>query len=282
VSYRRALIRALDRPGGRSVLGAVINRLARRYAPGVRVYFRNGMWMHQGKDVTFVDSPTLDYFPSVFPTWANELEHAVANAADCWFHAYKPRPGDLIIDAGAGKGEDTVIFSKAVGPTGKVLSIEAHPITFRCLRMFCELNHLHNVTAANFAIIDGTGPVAIETQRGWQANRIVTSDAKDSLRVPGVSLDELVQRESVKRVGFLKMNIEGAEALAIQGMEETLRITRALCISCHDFRADNGEGEFFRTKQLVQEAVKRAGFRIVSRDADSRPDVANQVNAVRE
>ena len=91
-----------------------------------------------------------------------------------------------------------------------------------------------------------------------------------------------MQRESVKRVGFLKMNIEGAEALAIREMEETLRITRALCISCHDFRADNGESEFFRTKQLVQEAVKRAGFRIVSRDADSRPDVANKVNAVRE
>jgi hypothetical protein len=74
MSYRRLLIRALDRPGGRSVLGAVINRLARRYAPGVRVYFRNGMWMHQEKDVTFVDSPRLDYHFSIFPTWANELE----------------------------------------------------------------------------------------------------------------------------------------------------------------------------------------------------------------
>jgi FkbM family methyltransferase len=282
MSYSRVLIRVLDRPGGRTILGAVINRMARRYAPGVRVYFRNGMWMHQEKDVIFVDSPRLDYHFSIFPAWANELERTIANATDSWFHAYKPRPGDFIIDAGAGKGEDTVIFSKAVGPAGKVISIEAHPITFRCLRLCCELNHLHNVTTTNFAIIDARRPVAIETQRGWQANRIVTIDAKDSLRVPGLSLDELVQREGVKRVDFLKMNIEGAEALAIRGMEGTLRITRALCISCHDFRADNGEGEFFRTKQLVQGAVKRAGFRIVSRDADPRSDVADQVNAVRE
>jgi FkbM family methyltransferase len=107
--------------------------------------------------------------------------NVIMNAGDCWFHAYKPRPGDLIIDAGAGKGEDTVISSKAVGPTGKVHSIEAHPITFRCLHLFCQLNLLHNVTATNFAIIDATRPVAIETQRGWQANRIVTIDAKDSI-----------------------------------------------------------------------------------------------------
>jgi FkbM family methyltransferase len=282
MSYRRALIRALDRPGGRGILGAVINRMARRYAPGVRVYFRNGMWMHQEKDVTFVDSPTLDYHPLIFPTWANELERAIANATDSWFHAYKPRPGDFILDAGAGKGEDTIVFSRAVGPTGKVLSIEAHPVTFRCLHRFCELNHLHNVAATNLAVIDGAKPVAMESQKGWQANRVVAIDTKDSLQVPGLSLDELVERESVKRIDFLKMNIEGAEALAIRGMEHTLRISKALCISCHDFRADNGEGEFFRTKRLVQGAVERAAFRIVSRDTDPRPDIANQVNAFRD
>lgn len=282
MSYRRALIRALDRPGGRTVLAAVINRLARRHAPGVRVYFRNGMWMHQERDVTFVDSPTPDYHSLIFPTWANELERATENATDSWFHVYKPRPGDFILDAGAGKGEDSIVFSRTVGPAGKVLSIEAHPVTFRCLRLFCELNHLHNVATTNFALIDAAKPVAIESQEGWQANRIVATDAKDSLRVPGLSLDELVERESVSRIDFLKMNIEGAEALAIRGMEHTLRITKALCISCHDFRADNGEGDFFRTKRLVQDAVTRAGFRIVSRDTDPRPDIANQVNAVRD
>jgi FkbM family methyltransferase len=163
-----------------------------------------------------------------------------------------------------------------------VLAIEAHPVTFRCLRLFCELNHLRNVATTNFAIIDGARPVAIQNLKGWQASSIVALDAKDSLRVSGVVLDELVERESVRHIDFLKMNIEGAEALAIRGMEQTLRITRALCISCHDFRADSGEGEFFRTKRLIQGAVERAGFRVVLRDTDPRPDVANQVNAVRE
>jgi hypothetical protein len=55
-----------------------------------------------------------------------------------------------------------------------------------------------------------------------------------------------------------------------------------LCIACHDFRANWGEDEFFRTKAVITEAVRHAGFRIVSRDADPRPYVADQVNAVRD
>jgi FkbM family methyltransferase len=282
MGYRRALIRLLDRPGARGVLGAVINQRACRYAPGVRVYYHRGMWMHQESGVIYVDSPTMDYHTAIFLTWANELDRAIANAADTWFHVYQPGPGDLIIDAGAGKGEDTIVFSRAAGPIGQVLSIEAHPTTFRCLRLFCELNHLQNVVPVNFALLDSARPVAIENLEGWHANRTVDAGTKGALQVAGISLDGLLERENVQRIDFLKMNIEGAEALAVRGMDRTLRITRALCISCHDFRADAGEGEFFRTRQLIQDCVGRAGFRIISRASDPRPDIACQVNALRD
>jgi hypothetical protein len=95
-------------------------------------------------------------------------------------------------------------------------------------------------------------------------------------------LDELIEREKIRRVDFLKMNIEGAEAKAPEGMQRSFGIIRALCISCHDFRANQGDGEQFRTKALVQAAVKAAGFRTISRDKDPLPYVADQVNAVRD
>jgi len=66
-----------------------------------------------------------------------------------------------------------------------------------------------------------------------------------------------------------------------KGMQRTLALTRALCISCHDFRADKGEGEFFRTKQQVLDAVKAAGFTIVPRDSDQRRWISDQVNGIR-
>ena len=279
---RRALIRALDRPGGRGVLGALAGGVARQSAPGVRVYFRDGMWMHREGDVVFVDAPTFGYYPDVFRTWAGEFRRCTAEAADHWFHVYEPRAGHVILDVGAGKGEDTIAFSKAVGPEGRVIAIEAHPVTFGCLRLFCRLNRLHNVEPMHLAIVDRAGPVAIETTEAWQGNGIVNAEQGEGPVVPGVTLDEVVERSDLKHIDFLKMNIESAEIRAIQGMMKTLQITGSLCISCHDFRANRGEGEFFRTKASLQDAVEQAGFRIVLRDADSRPYVSDQVNGVRE
>jgi FkbM family methyltransferase len=282
MTLRRALIRSLDRPGGRVALGAMVGHVARKWAPGVRVYYRQGMWVHQHNDVIFVDSPILDYRASIFGTWADELDRCMADATDHWFYVYQPHPGDVILDVGAGKGEDTVVFSKAVGPLGRVIAIEAHPITFRCLRLFCDLNHLRNVETLHFAIVDRDGPVGIDTKKEWQANRIGTGAEQYPTLVPGTTLDEIAERAHLKRIDFLKINIEGAEIKAIQGMGSTLQVTRSLCISCHDFRSNSGEGEFFRTKTAIQDAIERAGLRIVSRDADQRPYVADQVNGVRD
>lgn len=282
MTLRRGLIRAFDRPGGRALLGAVVTALARRIAPGVRVRFQHGMWTHRDDSLVYVDSPILDYHPAIFRAWVNELDRCLADAASHWFYVYQPGPGDVILDIGAGKGEDTIAFSRAAGTPGRVIAIEAHPVTFRCLRLFCEWNHLANVTPEHFAITDRAGPVAIESTAGWQANRIAPRPLEGSAGVPGITLDEFIARENLERIDFLKMNIEGAEALAVRGMERTFRMTRALCISCHDFLADGGGDESFRTKTAVQDAVRRAGFRVVPRDTDPRPYVAAQVNAVRD
>jgi FkbM family methyltransferase len=281
MTLRRALIRALDRPGGRALLALAVNRLVRRAAPDVEVSFHRGMWVHREHGATFVDSPTLDYHPGDFCHWSHELSRLLAEAADHWLHFYHPQPGDIILDIGAGKGEDTIAFSRAVGPTGKVIAIEAHPDTFRCLRLFCEWNHLANVQPMHLAVTAGSGHVAIETGCAWQANRITGGPAKCTACVPGFPLDKLIAHANLTRIDFLKMNIEGAEADAIRGMQQTLRITRALCISCHDFRANQGHGEFFRTKAVVEQAVAQAGFRILPRDHDPRPYIADQVNAIR-
>jgi FkbM family methyltransferase len=238
------------------------------------------MWMHSSGRTVFIDSPDLAYHPSTFRTWINESERRRCDAEDHWFYAYRPREGDLIVEVGAGKGEDTVTFSQYAGASGRVIAVEAHPITYRCLRMFCELNRLQNVTSLNYAVAGKPGPVTIGSMEGWQANRI-GDPGTNALAVEGITLDEIVASERLERIDFLKMNIEGAEAAAIKGMSKTLKITRAVCIACHDFRALAGDGDDFRTKRLIQESIKAAGFEIISRDSDPRPYISDQVNAIR-
>lgn len=111
MTLRRRLIHALDRPSGRAVLGAIVTHMARRVAPGVRVYFNRGMWMHRSGDWAFVDSPMLDYHPSVFGAWAEETGIWIHYTQNHWMHAYESRPGDVVMDIGAGKGRRDCVFT---------------------------------------------------------------------------------------------------------------------------------------------------------------------------
>jgi hypothetical protein len=98
--------------------------------------------------------------------------------------------------------------------------------------------------------------------------------------VKSTSLDELVDDLALERIDFIKMNIEGAEKLAIQGMDRTLRKTRTVCISCHDFKADQDGDEALRTKTAVREFLVEKGFRVTTRDDDARPWVRDQLIAI--
>jgi hypothetical protein len=62
------------------------------------------------------------------------------------------------------------------------------------------------------------------------------------------------------------MNIEGAERLAIRGVGALLANTRHVCISCHDFLADDGGSEKLRTKAFVHEFLVEHGFEVSTRD----------------
>jgi hypothetical protein len=52
----------------------------------------------------------LDYRPSTFRYWSNEVESREMWAKDHWFYVYRPQSGDLIVDVGAGKGGHNYIF----------------------------------------------------------------------------------------------------------------------------------------------------------------------------
>lgn len=279
MSLRRKLVHALDRSAGRATLSFLATRWARRRLPGVLIEYHRGVWVHRLGGYAFADSPHFNYYAYTIERWPVKLENILSQAEDHWFFADRPVSGGVIVDVGAGKGEDCVAFSRAVGLDGKVLAIEAHPATFQCLKASVELNGLSNVVPIHCAVTDKPGPVLIETADDWESSSVV-SDAKGGDRVPGFPLDDLVRQHNLSRIDLLKMNIEGAEALAIEGMTQSFKIIRAVCISCHDFRANRGDGEFFRTKLLVEKRLEAAGFRIVPRQ-DPRDYIADQVNAIR-
>lgn len=200
-----------------------------------------------------------------------QLEKYLRDARDYWFHVYHPREGDVIVDIGAGRGEDVYAFSLAAGPKGRVWAIEAHPENFRHLVEFCEAYGLANVTCLNLACTDRPGQMQVETLPVWESNYVREgAPSPTSYPVEALPFDAICRRHGIGRIDFLKMNIEGAERAALPGCREALRRTRYCCVAAHDFRADRGEGEHFRTRAFVWDFLSDLGFRLVTRDDDPR------------
>jgi len=261
----------LDQRGIRSVLGPVCSSVARHQKRGVKqIFFDDGVWMHETE---------TGYFAYHQPFLRLDLKLLDEAARENFFWKYQPRPGDVVMDIGAGVGEETLSFSRAVGPSGKVICIEAHPRTYHCLEKLVQYNALANVSCIHRAIADRDDAAAmIDESATYLGNRLSTMRGKP---VRTTSVDALHRELGLGRIHFLKMNIEGAERLAIRGMAEILKQTEVFCISCHDFLAERSGDDSLRTKKEVRHFLEGNGIRIVERDGGP-PCLRDQVWGVNE
>lgn len=280
VTLRRRAIRCLDRPGRRWLLAWLGSRYAKRlYGSDARVLYR-GAWIHYLDGEYVVDGQIFGYYRETVAEWRERQKDARVAVADYWYQIYTPREGDVIVDVGAGIGVDTGVFSRSVGADGKVFAIEAHPGTFALLREAIVLNGWRNVTPIHCAIMEGPGTVHIAGPPADEGSTIQRSNSgSSSVDVPGTSLDLLCEQHGIAHIDLLKVNIEGAEQLAIRGMRETLARTKTVVIACHDFRA--AESQFYVTRDVVTAFLTSCGFELLARMDDPRPYVRDHVHGFR-
>jgi FkbM family methyltransferase len=126
-------------------------------------------------------------------------------------------PGDVVFDLGANIGTTAAVFSERVGPAGRVYAFE--PCVVDELRGNLERNKLDNVEVVAAAVSDEPGEVEITFGPTAIDSSIVSHPAWHSGRmtVPAVTLDRFAEDRGLDRVDFIKVDIEGAEELAIRG-----------------------------------------------------------------
>lgn len=245
---RYVQIRALDRPGGRSLLAGIasLRMTLERRAPAA-AYWRDGKWIHRWPEGTLV----LDELTWSVEQWIGQTE------LDVFFRHYRPRGGDIVVDVGAGVGSEVFLLAGLVGETGKIYAIEAHPGTFAELSDLVALNGWDRgrVCAFNLAVSDRNGVATISDDSSIEANIM---NGNRTFNVESVTIDSFVSRCGIDRIDWLKMNIEGAEKMAVAGMESSAGIIRNLCISCHDFIGNEAQ----RSKREVRKWMVGAGFHV--------------------
>lgn len=154
------------------------------------------------------------------------------------------RPGDVVIDGGGCLGDSALYFSHLAGPKGRVLSFEFEPGNLELLHQNLAMNPelASRIEVIRAALWDragesvnfrANGPGTI-VESAWANPAWVATYGSGAGTTPTESIDALVERDAVRRVDFIKLDIEGSELSALRGAESTLRRFRPrLAISAY-------------------------------------------------
>jgi len=133
------------------------------------------------------------------------------------------KPGDTVVDVGAHIGYYTLLFSKLVGPSGKVFSFEPAPQNFSILEKNINFNSCKNVILINKAVGNQPGLAKIHlTPSTGDFNFVDTKEDKQELELPIITLDGYFSSRGNTQIDFIKMDIEGYEPRALSGMKNIL------------------------------------------------------------
>lgn len=136
--------------------------------------------------------------------------------------AVQPRAGDRVIDGGSCFGDTALAFAASVGPAGRVLSFEIDPANLAVARHnFAANPALQGRLDLREAALAASSATALYRHGSGPGARIDATPSEHP--VPVTTIDKLVEAGDLDRVDFIKMDIEGAELLALQGAERVLR-----------------------------------------------------------
>ncbi|MGC1677682.1 MAG: FkbM family methyltransferase [Candidatus Binataceae bacterium] len=149
----------------------------------------------------------------------------------CWLGTYELdkqralarfiKPAMTIYDIGAQAGFYTLLFSRLTSESGRVIAFEPSPRELSFLVRHVAMNHLDNVTVISAAVSTQTGTASFSNDRGETMNALAEGG---SLMVRTIALDTA----ELPPPSLIKIDVEGAESMVLEGARETLRRARPI------------------------------------------------------
>jgi len=127
--------------------------------------------------------------------------------------------GFTFIDIGSNVGWYALsVAREASAVPVRILAVEPQPEIFDRLIYNIRQNPSCTIKAVDCAIADKTGELTLfldPLNRGEASLKIVNSSQTDAIRVPAVTMLDLLKREGLTRVDAIKLDVEGAEDLVL-------------------------------------------------------------------
>lgn len=169
-------------------------------------------------------------FLVLYSTYKRYIEAGPVDA----LRAFVPA-GSLVIDVGANVGFFSRRFAKWVGDSGRVIAIEPEDHNYRSLIGALDRDGvLDRVQAIKAVAAASRGPAFLEINPLHPADHKLSRDGT-GVSVAAVTLDELVQGAGDAMPALVKIDVQGAEMLVLEGADDILKKSgAALFVELHE------------------------------------------------
>jgi FkbM family methyltransferase len=147
-----------------------------------------------------------------------------------------PEEGDIILDCGALFGDTAIKFAAYAGNAGKVYSFDPVPRHVKIARESVARNQFEDRIAVFACGVSNNTTVhdLIDIDdRGLAGNEEIQPGHRLRAAEPTITIDDFCRRKSLQAVDYIKMDIEGSEAEALEGAADTIATFKpklAICL----------------------------------------------------
>jgi FkbM family methyltransferase len=168
----------------------------------------------------------------------------------------------VIFDVGANFGAFTIPFS-TFAPQARIFAFEPCPQTAHALKQNLLLNNIGNVQVIEAIISDRNDMLGFSNSRDPATNRII-DDPSAECAVRSITLTEFCRDVGVDNIDFLKIDVEGAEMLLLEGARtlfEARNIRQGMIEICPGNLFNYGNSvqdlnEFFASYRYTLEVIR--------------------------
>jgi FkbM family methyltransferase len=185
------------------------------------------------------------------------------------------KPDGVVLDIGAYFGYYSMLACRHAGPKASVYAFEPFPKNFEILEENKRLNGFDSLVCVNLAVADRASEwsfrVAPTTNLG-SGGLTANTATNGANQVRAITVDDFVAQQGLDRVDLIKMDVEGAEVLALAGAGKTLRRFRPVMM----VELDPGKLKLLgETPQHLVQRIRDLGYRMFCADRRGLQPVPN-------
>ncbi len=167
------------------------------------------------------------------------------------------KESDVFVDIGSHIGKYVVLASKLVN---HVICVDAIKENTDLLKKNFTLNNITKHEIYNIAISDHVGNVDLRLKLSGYLSGVSQMDIKEfyfsekTVTVPCITMDALlIEKLTLKKINWLIMDIEGAEAIVLKHGQKTLDIIENIIIECHTKEIQKKIIKMLESKFIIQQ-----------------------------